>query len=152
MFHYHLYCESTTVLLCLVASGSQRKPDAGTYTVNNTSAPHFLPSGGVNATVPVSTVSLNTSQASEASVEPFLSPSGSVTKPPHHFSQHIPEGHGEEKERRVVHSYQNHRGQVEPGRCCPPSGFSVLQEDLCSLPAATSSKRHFPLNRDLDAS
>lgn len=91
-------------LLCLIALGSRTKSDAGTYTVNSTSAPHFLHSGAANATVPVSMVSLNTSQASEASLGHLAT---IMSKPQSHFSQHIPEVHGKEKEMRVRHSYKN---------------------------------------------
>lgn len=76
MFHSHGCYTSTMFLLCLIALGSKRKSDAGTYIVNSTSAPYFLHYGAANATIPVSMVSLNTSQASEASVEPFLRPPG----------------------------------------------------------------------------
>ena len=96
-------------LLCLIALRSKRKSDAGTYMVNTTSAPYFLHYGGVNAIVPVSMVNLNTSQARHL-WRPSLALLATVTsKPPYHFSQHIPGGHGKEKVMRVRHSYQKIR-------------------------------------------
>lgn len=59
------------LLLCLIALEAERKPDAGVYIVNITLAPYFLHSGCVNAAVPVSMMSLNTSQASAAPGGPF---------------------------------------------------------------------------------
>jgi len=51
---------------------------------NVTSAPYFLHSDGENTTVPVSMLSLNTLQASEASVEPLPQPSWQQLHSSHH--------------------------------------------------------------------
>lgn len=141
------------LLLCLIALGSKRKSDAGTYTVNTTLAPYFLHSHGINATVPVSMVSLNISQASEASVEPFLSPPGNsyiqATIP---FLPAHPRRTWERKGNEGQAQLLKNQGQGEPGRHGHTSGFSVQQKDLYSLLATTSSQRRFPLSKEINAS